>query len=173
MDKEKQKKKKDDKEKEYYLPDNEEDLSRFLEDIDKKKGKRIKIAGLTMNIVNNKWLNMLVYLCLNILTIIVSYFVFKPVSANHSSFIFVFIALFTIFDYLFKFLIYRYFQKFILYSLTTIFIVEDILAFMLACIPLLLFYDISINNFLLLVGSVLSFLIVRFIITFLLKRKRV
>ena len=173
MDKEKQKKKKDEKEKEYYLPDNEEDLSRFLEDIDKKKGKRIKIAGLTMNIVNNKWLNMLVYLCLNILTIIVSHFVFKPVSANHSSFIFVFIALFTIFDYLFKFLIYRYFQKFILYSLTTIFIVEDILAFILACIPLVLFYDISINNFLLLVGSVLSFLIVRFIITFLLKRKRV
>lgn len=168
--------KKDKKEKKVIkhvaMPDNEEDLAKFLSEIDQSK-TRVHIIGFTINIVNNPWLNMLIYLVMNTLFITASFCIFQPVTFNTYWFLPVFIILFTIFDYLFKFIIYRYLQKFILYTVTLIFAVGNIIALAIASIPMIFFFEIGVVNIFRLIGSILVFLLIRFIVTYILKRKKV
>lgn len=152
------------------LPDNEEDLAKLLSELD-KKDKRVQVIGFTINIVRNPWLNILIYILMNALFITSSFCIFQPVNFNTIWFLPVFIITFTVVDYLLKFIIYRYFQKLILYTVTTIFIVQDIISLALSCLPVIFLFDIGVKNIWLLLGSMLTFLIVRFIMTFLLKRR--
>lgn len=172
MKKEKKDKKKKVEIKHVNLPDNEEDLAKFLSEID-KKNSRVHIIGFTINIVNNPWLNMLIYLLMNSLFITASFCLFQPVTFNTLWFLPVFIIIFTICDYLFKYLIYTYFQKLILYTVTLIFVVQDIIALAIASVPSIFFFELSVENIWRLIGSLFVFLLVRFIVTFILKRKKV
>lgn len=167
------KKKKEEEEKKIRMPQNEEDLAKLVDELSKDKSSRIKIYGFTMNIVKNDWLNILVYLGINLLLMFASYCIFQPVKSENILFVFVFIALFTFFDYLFKFLIFKYFQKLILFTASLIFLLQDVICLVLAALPIIFFFEVTLVNTWLLIGSLVLFLLVRFILVFLLRRKGV
>lgn len=167
------KKDKEKEEKKINMPTNEEDLSRLIEELSTNKKTRISIRGFTMKLVKNEWLNILIYFGINLLLMTASYCLFRPVSSENHWFLFVFICLFTFFDYLFKFLIYKYFQKLILLTASLIFIVQDIVSIGLSIVPIIFLFEVTLVNTWLLIGSLVVFLLVRFILMFLLRRKRV
>ena len=167
-------KKKDKQEdKKIKMPETEEELAKLIEELSQNKKTRISIYGFTMKIVNNEWLNILIYLGINLLLLTASFCLFRPINSENLLFLFTFILIFTFFDYLFKFLIYKYFQKIILLTASLIFIVEDLVSLALAALPVILIFEISLVNTWLLIGSLVVFLLVRFILMFLLRRKRV
>lgn len=167
----KKKDKQDDKK--INMPETEEELAKLIEELSQNKKTRISIYGFTMKLVKNEWLNILIYLGINLLLLTASFCLFKPVSADNLLFLFTYIIIFTFFDYLFKFLIFKYFQKIILLTASLIFIVQDIISLALAAIPVALLFEISLENTLLLICTLVVFLLVRFILMFLLRRKRV
>ncbi len=167
-------KKKDKQEdKKIKMPETEEELAKLIEELSQNKKTRISIYGFTMKLVNNEWLNILIYLGINLLLLTASFCLFRPINSENLLFLFTFILIFTFFDYLFKFLIYKYFQKIILLTASLIFIVEDLVSLALAALPVILIFEISLVNTWLLIGSLVVFLLVRFILMFLLRRKRV
>lgn len=155
------------------MPTNEEDLSRLIEELSKDKNTRISIRGFSMKLVKNEWLNILIYLGINLLLLTASFCIFRPVESETHWFLVTFILLFTFFDYLFKFILYKYFQKIILLSASLIFIVQDIICLALSALPIIFLFEVKLINTWLLIGSLVIFLIVRFILMFLLRRKRV
>lgn len=165
------KNKEQEKEKIISVPDTEEELAKLIDDLETGKIKKIKIIGLTMNVVSNNFLNFLIYLLINSLLISASFCIFQPVDFETHLFILVFILSFTALDYILKYITYKYFQKLILYTVSSIFIIENIISLLLSGLVVKMFFEISVHNIWLFVGSILTFLVVRFILLFLLKRR--
>lgn len=167
--------KKDKKEKEKKIikidVDNEEDLMNLLNEIESDKSKKVVVLGLTFNIVKNGWLNFLLYYLINALLITASFCIFRPVEFETHLFLFVFITVFTIVDYVLKLLIYKFGQKLILYTATLIFFIVNLIAIAIACVSTILLFEIAVSNTILLIGSLLTFLIVRFILIYFIRRK--
>lgn len=167
------KKNKKQEDKKIKMPENEEELAKLITELSNEKRTRVSFHGFTMKLVNNEFLNILIYLGMNLLLMTASYCIFRPIHADNLWFLFAFISLFTFFDYLFKYIIFKYLQKLILFTASLIFIVEDFISLGIAAVPIIFLFEISLNNTWLLIGSLVVFLLVRFILVFLLRRKRV
>lgn len=167
----KKNKKQDDKK--VKVPETEEELAKLISELSKNKGSRVSFYGFTMKLVKNEFLNILIYLGINLLLMTASYCIFRPIDSDNLWFLFTFILLFTFFDYLFKFLIFKYLQKLILFTASLIFILQDFISIGLSALPIVFLFETSLNNTWLLIGSLVIFLLVRFILMFLLRRKRV
>ncbi len=166
-------KKRKDEDKKIKMPKTEEDLSKLIEDLSKNKKARIQIYGFTHKIVENEFLNILLYLGINFLLFTASYCIFRPVSSDTLWFLFTYILIFSILDYLAKVLIFKFFQKYILLTASLIFLIEDIICIIAGAIPIIFLFEITLESTWLLIATVIVFLLVRFILTFLLRRKRV
>lgn len=166
-------KKKKDEDKKINMPNNEEDLSKLIDDLSKNKITRIRINGFTHKIINNEFLNILLYLGINLLLFTASYCIFRPVTAETHWFLFTYILIFSFLDYSAKVLIFKFLQKYILLTASLIFLVEDIICIVVASLPIIFLFEITLKSTWLLIATIVVFLLVRFILTFLLRRKRV
>lgn len=174
MNKEKNKKtKKEKKQKKIINVDleKEEDLIDLLNDLDQNKNNKVVVIGFSFNIVKNNFLNFLLYYLINALLITASFCIFRPLEFETHLFLPVFITVFTLVDYGLKLLIFKHAQKLIIYTATLIFFIVNIVAIGMGCLAVGLLFEISVSNTILLIGALLTFLIVRFILVFLLRRR--